>query len=322
MVPNSLYSYVWQISREAQIRICLLVAVVAPLTAVPLELQRQIVDHAVASHEVWLLAAFGAAYLAVILVQGGLKYLLNLGKGRVLEMVSRDLRRRILERRRELSSPDQGTAPTSPVDSGTTVSILAAETEDIGGFASESLVTPLLQVSTILWVFGYLVWVEPLIAGLAILVYAPQVFLVPRVQAIVNRLARRRIALVRRLGRLAVDLESIPEAQRPGWWVRSFLLTEHIFKTRILIYRYKYFLTFLGNLLDALGPLIVLVVGGYLVIKDQTNVSTFVVFISGFQKLADPWDQLINFYRSVSNARVSYSLVFQALAPTSSRKSK
>jgi hypothetical protein len=45
----------------------------------------------------------------------------------------------------------------------------------------------------------------------------------------------------------------------------------------------------------------------------ETEVSTLVVFISGFQKLAEPWDQLTNFYRTASNAHVSYKLVVETL---------
>jgi ABC-type bacteriocin/lantibiotic exporter with double-glycine peptidase domain len=90
-------------------------------------------------------------------------------------------------------------------------------------------------------------------------------------------------------------------------------MIEMIFKIRMLIYRKKYLLTFLGNFLDSLGPLVVLVVGGYLVMRGEANVSALVVFISGFQKISSPWDQLINFYRSVSNARVTYRLVAEAI---------
>jgi hypothetical protein len=39
-----------------------------------------------------------------------------------------------------------------------------------------------------------------------------------------------------------------------------------------------------------------------------------VVFISGFQKLSGPWDQLINFSRTSANARVKYRLIADALA--------
>lgn len=81
----------------------------------------------------------------------------------------------------------------------------------------------------------------------------------------------------------------------------------------MLVYLLKYLLTALGNFLDALEPMVVLVVGGYLVIRGETDVSTLVVFISGFQKIGDPWDELINCYRTISNAKVTYGLVADVL---------
>jgi ABC-type bacteriocin/lantibiotic exporter with double-glycine peptidase domain len=85
-----------------------------------------------------------------------------------------------------------------------------------------------------------------------------------------------------------------------------------LYKLRIWIYLRKFSLTALGNLLDALGPLIVLMVGGYLVIQGKTQVGTLVVFISGLARIADPWDQLINFYRSVSGTAMMYDMIRQA----------
>ena len=40
------------------------------------------------------------------------------------------------------------------------------------------------------------------------------------------------------------------------------------------------------------------------IMHGKTQVRTLVVFISGLAKIADPWDRLINFYRSVSNIAV------------------
>ena len=89
-----------------------------------------------------------------------------------------------------------------------------------------------------------------------------------------------------------------------------------IFKLRMIIYRQKYFLTILGNFLNAFGILVILMVGGYMVIRGDTSVSTLVVFMSGFQKISDPWDQLVQFYRSVSIARVTFKLVADAIDGT------
>lgn len=313
MTDQTLYAYVWQTSRSFQLRICLLVALITPLSMVPLELQRRIVDLAVGSRDLQLLVVLGLIYLSVTLLQGGLKYLLNLSKGRVLEEVNRDLRKRILDRRLPAAGSADDRERVPPFDEGTTVSMLTAETEDIGGFASESISVPLLQIGTIVWVMGYLLWVEPLIAALALLIYAPQLILLPRIQHVINRLGRRKTKMVRRLGRNAVDDTIATDDDRARIRRRAGILIGQVFRTRMVIYRYKFFLTFLGNFLDSLGPLVVLIVGGYLVIRGEAEVSTLVVFISGFQKLADPWDQLVNFYRLVSNARVVFGLVVEAL---------
>jgi ABC-type bacteriocin/lantibiotic exporter with double-glycine peptidase domain len=72
--------------------------------------------------------------------------------------------------------------------------------------------------------------------------------------------------------------------------------------------------------LDAVGPLIVLTVGGLLVVRGSVEMGTLVVFISGFQKLADPWDQLTGFYRMLSNARVKYRLISDTLPEDSANR--
>lgn len=75
-------------------------------------------------------------------------------------------------------------------------------------------------------------------------------------------------------------------------------------------------LTFLGNFLDALGPLGVLFVGGIVVLYGRADIPTLLVFISGFQRVVDPWDQLINFYRTAANAGVKYRLIVDTVGPS------
>jgi len=312
MLGHSIYAYVWRTSRNTQIKICMLVSLVTFFSVVPLELQRRIIDGAVSQGEVMLLLLLGAAYLAIILAQGFLKYALNVLKGRVLEEVCRDLRKQILWRKFNPTT-DAAASAAGPMDPGTTISMLSAESEDIGEFASASLSTPLLQGGTIIWVMAYLIWVEPRIALLAILIYAPQAFLTPQIQRNVNRLARRRTRVMRKLGREAVTFENLAGDQRDRLRVRTGLLVGLVFKIRMLIYRQKYVLTFLGNFLDSFGVLIVLMVGGYMLIHEQISVGTLVVFITGFQKVSDPWSQLINFYRSVSNVRVTFRLAAETI---------
>jgi ABC-type multidrug transport system fused ATPase/permease subunit len=307
-LPSSLYAYVWKTSMAGQIRICLMTAIVAPLAMAPLELQRRIVEDAVGSRDMRMLALFVAAYLVVVLVQNGIKYAVNLTKGRVLEDVARDIRYRVL------ASSLAASGSSSAIDGGTTVSILAAESEDVGGFASESFSVPLLQAGTIFAVAGYLLWVEPLIAIFAIVIYLPQAIVVPRVQHAINRLARTKTWLVRKLGRNVSDANSRRAVFPDEWRVRAANLIDNVLATRMKIYVRKFALTFLGNVLDGLGPIAVLGIGGYLVTRGETEIGTLIVFISGFQKMSGPWDELINFYRTASNAGIAYRLIVEALA--------
>src|SRR5262249_58389749 len=118
--------------------------------------------------------------------------------------------------------------------------------------------------------------------------------------------------LVRRIGDLMVEPVATAEGQVAASEQYNGLVNE-TFHTRVHIYRIKFFLTLFGNLLDAIGPLIILAVGGWLVIQHRTELGTLIVFISGFHKMADPWDQLTGFYRMLSNARVKYRLIADTL---------
>lgn len=313
-LPKSLYRFVWEASREQQIRLCLITGALAPLGLLPLEMQRRIVDIAVSQKDLHLLYGYGSLYLASLLLYGGIKYLLNLQKGSVLEGVTRNLRHRILTRLAANSGPEPVGNDTIARFRGTIVSVLAAEAEDLGNFASECLSLPMLQGGTIVWTLGYLLWVQPEVTIIAALVYLPQVILVPKVQAAINRLSRRRTVLMRTMEQSVVDAGGHHKVvNRPRRHAHARVITDLVFRTRMNIYRKKYFLTFLGNLLDSLGPLSILMVGGYLVIKGQAEMGTLVVFISGFHRIAEPWDLLVNFYRSVSNMRVAYDLVRRAV---------
>jgi len=310
-MPKSVYGYIWSVSARQQVILCLLTCVVVALSAAPLELQRRIVDDAVGAKDVRRLALYCGLYLALILVQGAVKYVLNVTRGRTVEVVSRILRLQIFDylsgRAAEGPRGEDGS-----VTRGATVSMISAEAEDLAGFVGDSTSMPLLQGGTAIVVFGYLVWVNPLIAGFAAILYLPQVFIVPPTQHGINRNSVTYAKVLRRVGDMIVGLDrtSGKDGISAGRFKR---LVKKSFDLRIRIYRMKFFLTALGNFLDALGPLIVFAVGGWLVIRGGIAVSTIVVFISGIQKVSDPWDQLITFYRTASNTQAKYELIRETL---------
>lgn len=315
-MPHSLFAFIWQVSSRKQIFLCLLTVIVSLLTTVPLELQRRIVDDAIHDGTVSYLVLLSGIYLAVLFLQGGLKYALNVYRGRLVEDVARLLRHLIFDGTQDnkvaIPKPSEEKSATSTVQKGAVVSMVASEAEDLAGFVGDSISFPLLQAGTALSAMGYLIWVEPRIALFAAALYLPQVLVVPLGQRRINRWGNIHARLLRKMGDTIVG-SGTDRKGRPKHLRRFKRLVDGTFRTRLAIYRVKYFLTFFGNFLDALAPLIVLSVGGWLVIKGEVEVSTLVVFITGFQKVADPWDQLLTFYRTASNARVKYRLIADAL---------
>src|SRR6478672_9246044 len=94
-LSSALYLYVWRTSRSKQIAICVLTMALAPLSTVPLELQRRIVDYALAEKKLALLVVLGSVYFVVICFNGAIKYVLNMVKGMAGETIARDIRLKI-----------------------------------------------------------------------------------------------------------------------------------------------------------------------------------------------------------------------------------
>ncbi|HWA51250.1 MAG TPA: ABC transporter ATP-binding protein [Dongiaceae bacterium] len=309
-MPKSLYAFIWKTTRRDQVLLCAITLLVAGLSMVPLELQRRIIDDAITNMDLHGMYLLCGLYLIVLLAQGGLKYLLNVARGSLVERVAYALRQQVFHHLIGAGHPRSDDA--HPVDKGAIVSMTSAEVEEVAGFVGDSISMPLLQAGTAFGTLGYLFWVQPQIAAFAVLLFLPQLFLVPLGQRRINRWAAIHARLLRKLGTVVVS-----EGKRqlsPRHAGRRFNhLADGARRTRVLIYRVKFALTFLGNFIDAIGPLIVLTVGGWLVLHGRAQVGTLVVFISGFQKVADPWDQLLTFYRTTSNARTKYRLLTDAL---------
>lgn len=296
-MPASLYAYVVKVSGRPQVRLGLLTLVVFPLALAPLELQRRIVNYAVAHSTVELLLAYGGLYLAVLLLQGGLKFLRDIYMYRIAEGVTRQIRRNFIHR----GANDGG------LDDGTKQAIISSESEKVGGFVAESISLPLLQVGTVLSIAGYMLAIEPLIAMVAIVFLVPSVVIVGLAQPILNGLSRSKITVVRTLGQAVLDDRGAERGTEPD------ALVERIYGLRLRFATLKIATKSLNQLITGLGLLSILLVGGWLAIHDRTEIGIIVAFMSGYERMTNPARDLLNFYRRLSMMRVQYRLVAEAL---------
>lgn len=299
-MPSSLYGYVLKVSRRQQLRLGLLTLAVFPLSLAPLELQRRIVNYAVAHSAIELLLALGGLYLAVLLLQSGLKFLRDVYLHRIAEGVTRLLRRKLVRR-----GPLE-----AGIEEGTKQAIISAESEKVGGFVAESISLPMLQAGTVLSIAAYMVVIEPLVAAVAIVFLVPSVVVVGWLQPILNRLSRSKITVVRSLG------ESVLQCDRddPSKGAESDTLIERIYDLRLRFANLKVATKSFNQLVTGLGLLSILLVGGWLAIEGRTEIGIIVAFMSGYERMTNPVRDLLNFYRRLSMMRVQYRLVADAFA--------
>ena len=300
-----LYGYIWMTSGRAQILLALLSVFIFLLDLVPLELQRRIVNDAIGnkifSELVWLCGI----YAVTTLVQGLSKLVWNIYRNSTGEATSRRLRLDTFAA--ALHHPE----PDATAKEGVGISIILSEADPVGLFVATSVSEPVLHGGVLISVFAYLIYLQPWMALVALTLFVPQCLFVPMVQRAINRRTEARIQVMRRLSAdiVAETAEGVLERETRSYHQR----VGSVYSLNMQIYRRKYAMNFLINLLYHLGTVGILFVGGWFVMQGKTEVGTVVAFISGLTKVNDPWNDLVTFFRDMTNARVKYQLIAKVL---------
>ncbi|MGM0586466.1 MAG: ABC transporter ATP-binding protein [Pseudomonadota bacterium] len=285
-----------------QIGLCLIAVAVAALDLAPIEIQRRLIDDAIAPGDVDMLWRLGVAYLATILAHQGLKFILRLYQGWVSESAITHTRRHSLRMRIRAAQADEIHSPGSSHGAeGTSAVVLGPEIDRLGGFVGSGLSDAAANLALLIGVFAYMAWTEPQLALVSAVLLAPQALTAPALQARLNRLMSTRFRMLRVLGARAGET---PEAMR-----RVDRMLPRIYANRLSIQVVKYGMKGALNLLNQLGPLAALGYGGWLAVQGETSVGVVVAFLSAFQRLASPLRALLTFYRQWEQARVQHSLV-------------
>ena len=294
---SGLFAFVIRMSGWHQAGVLALALCLAGLSALPLELQRRIVDGAIANSDMELLLLLVAIYCGVVLLNGAVKLCLRLYEGWLAESA-------VLYCRSHLAGLYDNEADDDSDDPGSAVSIIRAEIEQVGGFVGNGLSDPAGHVATMLAVLGYMIVVEPFIALCSAAFLLPQVLLTPLLQRRVNLLTEKRISGLRKLSTVltAADPPGI-DTQRLD---RQSLI---LFRNRMRIFLWKFAGKAVINFINALAPIAVLLTGGWMVIRGETELGVVVAFTTGFTRLADPMRAMIAYYRLASQTRVKHDKI-------------
>lgn len=299
-LPPGIIGYILRVSGRHQLGLLLLSVAVFLLSAVPLEIQRRIVNDTLRKGAIDTILWLAVAYLGVAMLEGALKLVLNIYRSWVSETAVLDLRHTITR-----LTADMGNEPAPAVTEGTEISMVLSEAEPIGGFVGISVSEPLLQVGVLTSVFGYLVYLQPTMAILCGAAIATQMLFVPLMQAAINRRAAERIQTLRSVGDSIAHVAEEPprvDASQPA-------RLRHVFALNMGIFKIKYSMNFLMNLTHHVSVAMALGVGAYLAVKGRIEIGTVVAFVSGLGKVIDPWGDLVNWYREMTAVRMRYRLV-------------
>jgi len=296
---RGLWRYVWRMSAWRQAGLVALALLSAALNLAPVELQRRIVDDAITPADASALTLLALLYGAAILAHQAVKLAFRLFQGWVAETA-------VLYTRRHLASLYAEGRAGEAGRSGEAVSIIGTEVDKLGGFVGHGPSDAAADAAMLLGVLGYMLVVEPVIAGLAIVMLLPQVLLAPVMQRRLNHLIERRLSLMRDLGSEIGELSaggSGTEATSLAGPLRS------IYRNRMWLTLWKQAMKGMLNLLNAAAPLMLLGIGGAMVIAGETTVGVLVAFLSALQRVADPIRNLISFYRQCAQAGVQHAMI-------------
>ncbi len=322
----SLFKYILSHSKKDQILLILLSLASLPLVYITLELPKKIINllegtdvpDSIFGYEfdrLGMLMVLSFAFLMVVLVSGGLKYLLNVYRGSLGEHLLRRLRYELYQRILLFPMPH-----FKRVSSGELIPMITAETEPLGEFIGESFTLPVFQGGTLL-TYLFFIFQQDVFLGLAaVALYPFQLYVIPRLQKRVNELSKERVAVQRNLsGRIGETISGIDEvhANDTSLFERANISQRlgRIYLIRFDIYKRKFFIKFLNNFIAQLTPFFFYSVGGYFVLRGDLSIGSMVAVLVAYKDLSGPWKELLRYYQRMEDIRVKYSQVIQQFNP-------
>jgi putative ABC transport system ATP-binding protein len=255
-------------------------------------------------------------FLVLIGIRFGLRYYVNVFKGQLGERMLRRLRYLLYSR--VLRFPLPHFRRTSQ---GELIAMITAEVEPLGGFIGDAFALPAFEGGTLLTILTFMFIQDPILGLAAISLYPLQMYLIPKLQRQVNLLAKERVKTVRklseRIGETVTGIEEIhandtSELERAEFtrWIGT------IYEIRYVIYRKKFFIKFLNNVIGQATPFFFLSIGGYLVITGGLTFGALVAVLAAYKDLAAPWKELLSWYQLKEDARVKYDQLTEQFMPS------
>lgn len=180
------------------------------------------------------------AFLLLVIVNQGFKYVINVYKGLTGERMLRRLRFELYSRVLRFPLPT-----FRKMSQGEIIPMVTAEVEPLGGFIGDAYSLPSFQGGTLLTILGFLFYQDWRMATAAVMLYPFQLWIIPRLQRRVNVLGKERVQRVRRLSdKISESVQGVLEIHSND--ASNFAMADFsdrlggIFDIRYQIYKQKF----------------------------------------------------------------------------------
>lgn len=342
-MEKSLLKYIWMHTRALQAWIFVVILISMPLYFYSLNLPKQIINvpiqgkgfHSATDTQLFLhialpfvedsggnrvilfhgfeltrlpfLLVLCVVYTGLIVLNGWFKLYINTYKGITGERVLRRLRYEMIDR--VLRFPVSHARQVKPSEiSG----IIKDEVDPLSDFIGDSYSAPLFLAGQALTALIFLFMQNSFFGLLTLAVIGLQVWLIPRLRRRLLDLGRERQLTAREMaGRIGEILQGIDDVHLNDTsnFIRadfSYRLGE-IFFIRLDLFKRKFSVKFLNNLLMQLLSVLFYLIGGYFVITGRLDIGALVASIAAYKDLPTPVKGLIDWDQQRLMAQVRYA---------------
>ncbi len=306
ITKRSLFFWAFRGNLKLQLLLLLLIVGIVFTRLVPLEMQKRIVNDAIVLNKFNSLLVYCGIYLLAVTATACIKFAINYLQAVIGERVMFSMRKALYHH--IITLPLHFFRTTQP---GMVVASLMTELASAGSFAGMALAVPLSNILTLFAFAGYLIWLNWKLALATLCIYPVVVLLIPYLQRKVNRSNKERVDQSRKVSsQIAEAITGINEINVHGAYAeenRKFdYLVEQLRAIRTRWSLFRFCIKTVNNYFVGLGPFVVFLFGGYLVMNGELELGSIVAFLSAQEKLYDPWKELIEFYQVYQDASVRY----------------
>jgi len=261
--------------------------------------------------QLWYLLALTLSFLALIVLNGFVKFKINTLKGWMGERMLRRLRFALFDH--VLRFP---LLRFRRVKAAEISGMIKDEVEPLGGFIGEAMITPLFLLGEAGTALAFIVYQHWALGLIAVGMVGMQAIIIPRLRRRLLVLAKQRQLTARQLGgRIAESVDGIVEirAHDTSNYERAEISSRlgRIFRIRFEFYQRKFLIKFLNNFLSQVTPFLFYSVGGYLVIVGKLDIGALVAVIAAYKDLPSPIKELIDWDQQRLDVQIKYTQVME-----------